>query len=249
MNPAPTTSATQMDLPDTDTILQAPRITKTRFSRAVWAIVLKDVLAEFRSRELISSMGIFALLSIFIFSFALELDRLARQEAISGVLWVTVAFASILGLNRSMALERERGSMSALLMAPIDRVVIFFGKLIANYLFALIVGLILLPIMTVLYNMALLDLRLLGILILGTLGFSTIGTLLVSMTIQTRARDSLLPIVMLPIALPVILASVKASTAILNGADEWIGWGELLFAIDAVYLVVCTLMFDFIVDE
>ena len=121
---------------------------------------------ELRSRELVSSMGLFALLSILIFSFALELDRIARQEAISGVLWVTVVFASILGLNRSLAMERDQGNLDAMLLAPINRAAIFLGKLIGNYLFALAVGLLLMPVMTVLFNMTLFQPWLLLVLIL-----------------------------------------------------------------------------------
>ncbi len=218
---------------------------------AIWAIIYKDLLAEFRSHELISSMAIFAMLSILIFSFALELDRLARQEAISGVLWVTVAFASMLGLNRSLSMERERGNLNALLAAPIARSVIFFGKMIGNYVFALVVGLLLLPIMSVLYNQSVLQPWILVILLLGTLGLATVGTLLATMTVQTRARDSLLPIVMLPLALPIILASVKASTAILNAdpAADWMAWFQMLLVINVVYLVACYLLFDYIVEE
>ncbi len=224
---------------------------KPSYLGTIWAIIYKDLLAEFRSRELISSMAIFAMLSTLIFSFALELDRLARQEAISGVLWVTVAFASMLGLNRSLSMERERGNLNALLVAPIARSVIFFGKMIGNFLFALVVGLVLLPIMSVLYNQSLLQPWILVILLLGTLGLATVGTLLATMTVQTRARDSLLPIVMLPLALPIILSSVKASTAILNAAPsaEWMGWFQILLVINIVYLVACYLMFDYIVEE
>lgn len=225
--------------------------TKPSYLGSVWAIIYKDLLAEVRSRELISSMAIFAMLSILIFSFALELDRLARQEAISGVLWVTVAFASMLGLNRSLTMERERGNLNALLVAPIARSVIFFGKMIGNFLFALTVGIVLLPIMSVLYNMSVLQPWILVILLLGTLGFATVGTLLATMTVQTRARDSLLPIVMLPLALPIILPSVKASTAVLNGTPsaEWMSWFNMLLGINVIYLVVCYLMFDYIVEE
>ena len=125
---------------------------KTPFLKTVWSIVRKDLRMEFRSRELVSSMGLFALLSILIFSFALELDRVARGEAISGVLWVTVVFASILGLNRSLAMERDGGNLDAMLIAPIDRTAIFGGKLVGNFIFTLIVGLVLLPVMTILYN-------------------------------------------------------------------------------------------------
>ncbi len=164
---------------------------KTRFFAVVSAIIRKDLQAELRSRELIGSMGLFALLSVLIFSFALELDRIARVEAISGVLWVTIVFSSILGLNRSMAMERDQGNLEALLIAPIDRGAIFVGKLIGNFLFTLTVGAVLLPLMTILYNLSLITPMLILTLLLGILGFTVIGTLLAGMTVQTRARDFL----------------------------------------------------------
>lgn len=223
----------------------------TPFFKAVGAIIRKDLRAELRSRELVNSMALFALLSILVFSFALELDRQARQEAISGVLWVTVVFASILGLNRSMAMEREQANMEAMLMAPINRATIFFGKLAGNYLFTLLVGLILLPLMTVLYNISLVQPWVLAILLLGTLGFSTVGTLLAAMTVQTRARESLLPIVLLPVALPVLLAAVRASTSVLNNApiEDWIAWPQILLVVDFIYLVLCFLLFEYVIED
>ncbi len=224
---------------------------RTQSHKVVFAIILKDLQTEFRSRELISSMVLFALLSILVFSFALELDRAARAEAISGVLWVTVVFASILGLNRSLSMERDQGNFDAMLIAPVSRTAIFLGKLVGNFLFALIVGLLLIPLMTVLYNITLVNGWLLLVLLLGTLGFSTIGTLLATMTVQTKSRETLLPIVMLPLALPVILAVVKASTGILNNApaDDWTAWLQILAAVNVVYFVVCFFMFDYIIEE
>lgn len=223
----------------------------TPFWQAALSITRKDLRAELRSRELVNTMGLFALLSVLIFSFALELDRVARQEAVSGVLWVTVVFASILGLNRSMAMEREQGSLDALLMAPISRAAIFAGKLLGNFLFTLVVGLLLLPLMAVLYNLPLVQPWLLVVLLLGIAGFSTVGTLLATMTVQTRARESLLPIVMLPMTLPVLLAAVHASTGILNGAPQadWIAWPQILVVADVVYLTLCVLLFDYVLES
>ena len=224
---------------------------KTPFLATVVAIVRKDLQAELRSRELVTSMGLFALLAILIFSFALELDRVAREEAVAGVLWVTVVFASILGLNRSMAMERDQGNLEAMLMAPIDRTAIFFGKLVGNLVFSLVVGLLLIPLMTVLYNRNLVQPWLIAILLLGTFGFSIVGTLLATMTAQTRARESLLPIVMLPVALPVILPAVRASTAILTNSPQadWIAWPQILVVVDIIYLVMCFLLFEYVIEE
>lgn len=224
---------------------------RTPFFTVALAIFRKDLRAEFRSRELISTMLLFALLSILIFSFALELDRLAREEAVAGVLWVTVIFASVLGLNRSMALEREQGSMDALLLAPLDPGAIFLGKFAGNLLFSLTVGLLLLPLMSLLFNMNLLQGWMLLTLILGTVGLSSTGTLLAAMTVQTRSRESLLPIALMPVVLPVMLAAVRASTGILTGSPQadWIGWPQIILIVDLIYLVLCFLTFGFIVEE
>jgi heme exporter protein B len=224
---------------------------KTPFLRTVIAIVRKDLRAELRSRELISSMALFALLSILVFSFSLELDREARESAISGVLWVTVIYASTIGLNRSMAMEREQANLDGMLIAPVDRTAIFFGKLLGNLIFTVVVGLILLPIMTILYNKSLIMPLVLAIMLLGIVGFSTVGTLLATMTVQTRARESLLPIVMLPITLPMMLAAVRATTGLLSGSpqDDGITWPQILIVLDVVYLAASFLLFEFVIEE
>jgi heme exporter protein B len=186
-----------------------------------------------------------------IFSFALELDREARESAISGVLWVTVIYASTIGLNRSMAMEREQANLDAMLISPVDRTAIFFGKLAGNLIFAIIVGLLLLPIMTILYNKSLIQPLVLAILLLGSVGFSTVGTLLATMTVQTRARESLLPIVMLPITLPMMLAAVRATTGILNASptDDGVTWPQILIVLDVVYLAASFLLFEYVIEE
>ena len=224
---------------------------KTSFVSCVLAIVSKDLRTEMRSRDVLSVMAMFALLSILVFSFALELDRVARVEAVSGVFWVSVIFASILGFNRSLALERDRGNLDALLLAPVSRSAIFVGKLLGNYLFTLIVGLVILPLMTVLYNKNMLDAWLILTALVGIFGFSTIGTLLATMTVQTRAREALLPIALLPVALPLLLTAVRATTGIISGkpADDWGAWLQLLGAICVMYLVMCLLLYGFVLEE
>lgn len=224
---------------------------KTPFLTTVFAIINKDLRAEMRSRELISVMVLFAFLSILIFSFALELDRVAREEAVSGVLWVTLIFASILGFNRSMAMERDQGNIDAMLLAPISRSAIFIGKLVGNYLFTLIVGLVMLPIMTILYNKTLVNPWVILTTVVGIFGFSTIGTLLATMTVQTRAREALLPIAMLPVVLPFLLTAVRATTGILSNSptSDWLVWVQLLGGISIIYLVLCIFLYGFVVEE
>lgn len=216
--------------------------------RTVLTIVRKDLRAEFRSRELISAMALFTILSVLIFSFALELDRQARQEVVSGVLWVTLEFASILGLNRSLAGEREQGSMDAMLIAPIDRTTIYVGKFFANFVFTLAMGLLLLPMMTIFYNINMTQPLMLLTLVLGALGLSSLGTLLATMTVQTRTRETLLPIVMLPTALPVLLTVVRASSGILTDQVEPTWFGTLI-VINVLFIGLGILLFEYVVED
>jgi len=224
---------------------------KTPFFNCVAAIISKDLRAEIRAREMVSVMALFALLSLLVFSFALELDKGAREEAVSGVLWVTLVFASLLGFNRSMAQERDQGNLDALLLAPVARTAIFVGKLLGNFIFTLIVGLVMLPLMTMLYGLNLLDGWIILTEAIGIFGLATIGTLLATMTVQTRAREALLPIALLPIALPFLLTAVRATKGILGGApaSEWQGALGMLAAISVIYLALCLLLYEYIVEE
>jgi heme exporter protein B len=223
----------------------------TPFLAAVFAIFRKDIQTELRGRELVATMGLFALISILIFSFALELDRQARVEAVSGVLYVTVVFASILGLNRGIASERAGGGMDALLLAPIPRTAMLCGKLLGGLLFVLVVCAALLPVMSALYNVNLFQVWALVALALGALGFTTIGTVLATLTAQTRAREALLPLVMLPVALPVLLCAVRATTGVLRAAPEqdWMIWIQLLVVVNVIYFALALVLYEYVVEE
>ena len=221
------------------------------FLRATLAIVQKDLAAEFRSRELLSAMLVFSLLVIIIFNFALELDIKTRQSVTAGVLWTTFAFAGTLGLNRSMAVEKDRGCMDGLLLAPVDRAVIYFGKGISNLAFMLIVEAIVLPVYSMLYNVNLFQPALLGVILLGSIGYTAVGTLLAAMSVQTRTRDVLLPILLFPVAIPVLLAAVKASGGLLAGAEfsEILTPLNILIVYDVIFIAVSFMVFDFVVEE
>jgi heme exporter protein B len=221
------------------------------FPRAVFAIVWKDLAAELRSRELLSAMLVFALLVILIFNFALELESKARLSVTSGVLWATFAFAGTLGLNRSMATEKDRGCLDGLLLAPVDRSAIFFGKAIGNLAFMLIVEAIVLPLYSALYNVNLFRPGLLVVILLGSVGYVAVGTLLASMAVQTRTRDVLLPILLFPVVIPVLVAAVKASTGFIQGwpmADIWPNL-NLLIVYDVIFIAVAYMVFDYVVEE
>lgn len=225
--------------------------TITNFTRAMLAIVWKDLAAEWRSRELISAMLVFALLVIFIFNFALELTPQTRNDVTSGILWVTLTFAGTLGLNRSMAVEKDRGCLDGLLLAPVDRTAIFFGKALANFVFMLLVAVIILPIYSVLYNTNLFLGGLILVIVLGAWGYVSIGTLLASMAVQARTRDILLPILLFPVTVPLVVAAVKASSGYLKALEmvEISPWINLLIVFDLVFTAIAFLVFDSVVEE
>ena len=230
--------------------LERPRPARN-FLKAIAAVVWKDLRAEFRSRELFSAMLVFSALMIVIFNFALELDVKVRQTVTAGVLWSTFAFAGTLGLNRSMAIEKDRGCLDGLLLAPVDRSAIYFGKVISNLTFMLIVEAIVLPAYSVLYSVNLFIPGLLMIILLGSIGYAAVGTLLAAMSTQTRTQDILLPILLLPVAFPLLLAAIKASNGFLTGVDlsEILLPINLLIAYDVIFIAVAFMVFDAVIEE
>lgn len=215
------------------------------------AIVWKDLRAEARTKEILSGMFVFALLAILLFSFALELDRTGRAASAAGVLWVTIIFAGTLGLGRSLGREKDEGSLDGLLLAPVDRSALFFGKLIGNFIFMLVVGLVMLPLLAILFNVSFLQPMVFVALPLGILGYAGVGTLIASMSVYTRGREVMLPILLLPIALPILIAAVRATRGLLEGAplDELSVWFNLLIAIDVIFITLGYMLFDFVVEE
>jgi heme exporter protein B len=221
------------------------------YLKVIGAVVWKDLAAELRSRELLSAMLVFALLVILIFNFAIELQPSLRSTITPGVLWVTFAFAGTLGLNRSMAIEKDRGCLDGLLLAPVDRSAIFFGKALSNLAFMLIVELIVLPVYSILYNTNLFNGGLFLVILLGSIGYSAIGTLLATMAVQTRTRDVLLPILLFPVIVPVLMAAVKASGGFLQAApmNEIWPWLNILIVYDVIFTAVAFMVYDSVVEE
>lgn len=215
------------------------------------AILWKDLVAEMRSKELLSAMLVFALIVVVVFNFAVELRlELARQTSI-GFLWITILFAGMLGLGRSLAREKDRGCLDGLLLCPINRGMIFAGKMVGNLVFILAVEFVVIPLFIFLFDVDFyLPLQLL-VVVLGTIGFSGVGTLLSAMAVHTRARDVMLPIILLPVTIPLVLAAVRASRVVLDGraVSELLPWLGVLVAFDLVMLTVAYLTFDYVVEE
>jgi heme exporter protein B len=230
---------------------EKPAIANPSFARAVLAIVWKDIQAEYRSLELVSAMLVFSLLVIIIFNYALDLDIKMRESVTSGVLWSTFAFAGTLGLNRSMSVEKDRGCLDGLLLAPVDRSAIYFGKAISNLAFMIVVEAIVLPAYTLFYGINLFKPGLLLIILLGSIGYVGVGTLLATMSVQTRTRDILLSILLFPVVIPVLLPAIVASNGFLTGLDiaDFLFSIGLLVAYDIIFIAVSFMVYDSVVEE
>jgi heme exporter protein B len=219
--------------------------------RKVWAIISKDVMAELHTREMVSAMLIFSVLAMLIFSFALDLRGAMARVAAPGVLWATAAFAGTLGLSRSLAREQQTGCIDGLLLAPMDRSAIFFGKALGNLVFMVIVEIILLPLFSALFDVGLLQMGVLVVTALGTVGYAAVGTLLAAIAVNTRAREVMLPILLLPLVIPALISAVQATGGLVEGGTmaEVGGWVRLLVIYDLIIVAVSMLTFEYIVEE
>ncbi len=215
------------------------------------AILWKDILTEFRTREIIVSVFVFSLLVMVIFSFAFGTGVDITESIAPGILWVALTFGGVTGLNRIFAVEKENSRLEGLMLCPVDRAVIYWGKLTASFTFMLAVAIVVTPIFLALFNLPLFLPGLALIIVLASLGFAAVGTLFSALAVNTRARDIMLPILFLPVVVPVIIAAVKATAPVLAGrpwADMLI-WLQILIAFDIIYMVVATLVFGFVVEE
>ena len=221
------------------------------FIRSVLTILNKDLLVEWRSREMVSAMLVFALLVIFLFNYALNLESQLQPDVSAGVLWVAFLFAGTLGLNRSIAGEKDRGCLDGLLLAPVDHTAIYVAKVLSNLVVMLVTAAVLLPVFSLFYNVNLFQPGLLLVIFLGSLGYAVVGTLLAGLSAQARTRDILLPILLFPVVLPLLLAAVKASSGVLQGLplSELTTWLNLLMAYDLIFLAVALLVFEFVMVE
>ena len=223
------------------------------YARRAWAVARKDVLLERRSKETINALVFFALLLLFAFQFSLGPDRERLALALPGLLWLGILLSGLLGLGRTFLVERENDCWEALLLTPGDKSAIYVGKLAGNVLLMLAVELLLLMLFTVFFNVdvshALAPLAF--IMLLGTLGLASVGTLFAAMTANVRARELLFPVLLLPVQVPVLLATVKATEGALAGEalSAYAHWLQLLGAADVIYLVAGVLTFEFVLES
>jgi heme exporter protein B len=225
----------------------------TRFVRQVRALIWKEFLVETRARESVLAGVVFALLVLVIFNLAFDL-RVENAAAVApGVLWVTVTFASVLSLGRAFARERDRRTLDGLLLAPMDRSALYLAKMVANLVSMLVVEIVAVPASLALFNLRVDFALLISALLLGTLGFAGVGTLFAAMAAHTRAREVLLPLLLFPVQVPVILATVKSTGAAIRvpgleppEVGHWLG---LLVAFDALFVALSIILFDYAIEE
>ncbi len=222
-----------------------------KFLRQIAAIVQKDIATELRTKENLSAMIVFALLVLVIFNFAFELQGVDITVLGSGVLWVAFTFSGILGLGRSFAAEKDKGSLEGLLISPVDRGAIFIGKAISNWLFITIMEAVTLPLFAILNNVSIPWWPIIPYIILGTLGFAAMGTLLGAVAASTKMREVMLPILLFPVAVPLLMAAVKLTSGAIQLRDfaEVSNWFSILITYDVVFLVASFLVFEYVVEE
>ena len=225
---------------------------------AYLTLLKKDLRQEFRTREMLTSMGIYALLVIIVYGAALALT--ARGIDIAhmggGLLWVLIVFTSLLGLGRSFAHEKNQGCLEGILLVPLDRSCIFLAKATANILFMFAVEVITVPLFYFFFMtgepVSPTLPAIVAPLLVGTIGMAGIGTMLSTITINTNAKDVLLAVLFIPLIFPLLYACVTATTAAITGTEFWTDLFVMPLVLacgyDVVMLLVCWVLYDFVVS-
>ena len=223
-----------------------------RYFTQIKALLWKDLVSEFRTREMVSSMLIFSFLVTVVFSFAFEPDSETVKQVFPGIIWVAFIFAGILGLNRSFINEKSNDCIMGLMSAAVDKGVIFLGKMTGNFIFMIVMEAVTLPILFVLfdYRMKGSPASLILVVILGTQGFVAVGTFLSALSVNTRNSEVLLPIILFPLITPLLIAAVKATGIILTGGEfaEWSNWLTILLAFDIIFTIIPWFLVDYVLE-
>ena len=216
------------------------------------AAIRKEILLQWRTQAQMVAVFVFGAASLLLFSFAVGPVADALRQFSAGFLWLALLLTSTLTLSESFHTEMEHRAFEGLLLLPADARNLYYGKALANWLRLFVLGILLVPVMVILYDAGTLRLgALLLIIALGAAGLSAPGTLYAAMTAQLRAKQTLLPLLLFPLIVPVLLASVKATSLVLLGdpMGQARSWITLLVAFDAIYWSLCGLLFGRVVEE
>jgi heme exporter protein B len=221
--------------------------------KTIWLLALKDLRIEYRTRQSFLTTLFFGVLILIIFNFAFDPGSQSIKDAVPGILWVSLLFPGIIQLNRSFQAERENGTFYGLILSPVDRGLIFFGKFTANWIFLFLLDLMILLAFIIFYNISISTqlLWIVVLLVLVGLVYASVGTLFAAMISDIRARDVLLPILLFPILVPVVIAAVNSTREllVLNQLDFFYTWLRLLVVSDVIFVAGSFLVFDFIVGD
>ncbi|MFW6074225.1 MAG: heme exporter protein CcmB [Chloroflexota bacterium] len=219
--------------------------------RQIWALIWKDILIEFRSRQFIGAMLAFTLVTLVTLNFAFDLIREQRETNGAGALWIAFFFAGTIGIGRTIAVERDRGTLDGLMLTPVDGGRLFLGKFGASLASILFVEAIALPVFAILYDLPALDPMMFLIAIAGTAGFVGLGTLFSAAVASGRSREVLLPLLLFPLMIPVLIGAVRATADIFQGerGGDVIRWFNLLAGFDVIFIVLAYIGFSFIIEE
>jgi heme exporter protein CcmB len=224
------------------------------FVRAVWVITRKDLLIEARTREILFTTVFFALACVMVFAFGFVRQGQALSDAAAGILWIAIAFSGTLALGRAFERERQGETLRALLIAPIARPALYVGKLVGILILLASVEVIVVPLIALMFQAALFDhlLLMLGLLTAGTIGFAAVGTLFAAMLVRARSRDVMLPVLLYPITVPVIIAGVRGTAALLQpegGEPMARAWLAMLIFFDVVFITLALWTFEPVMTE
>jgi heme exporter protein B len=216
------------------------------------AILWKDLVTEWRSKDRVVAMLVFSLLVVIVYHFALP-EGTGTEIAVHtpGLLWVTFVFAALIGLNRAFAMELENDALAGLALAPVDRGWVFLGKAISNLILIFIVQLLSAAAFAFVFGIDLTGAApaLAGIFALGTLGIAPVGTLFGAMAVRTRFREVLLPIMLLPALFPVLAGAVEGTAEVLQAGAPAFESIQLLLVVDGIYWIICFIGFEYVLDE
>jgi len=217
----------------------------------IFTIVWKDLVLEFRTKDIGIPILVFAFLTMMIFNFAFAPGSVPVEAIAPGVLWVAIAFSGVLGFSRAFAVEKDKGCIEGLMLCPVEREIIYFGKMISSLIFMLIAEVAILPLFSVLFNLPIFIPRLALIAFLTSIGFATVGTIFSALSANTRAREIMLPILFLPVVVPLIIATVSGSqVALASGPwEDYFSWLRMIIAFDLLFLVVSSLIFSFVLED
>jgi heme exporter protein CcmB len=224
------------------------------FLDAVWLIVRKDLVVEFRSREILYTTLFFAMSTVLVFAFGFVREGRAVDDAAAGILWVAIAFSGTLALGRAFERERQNETLRGLLMSPVDRSALYVAKLIGILVLLFAVEAVIVPLVALMFQAPLFTYPVYtdGLLVTGTIGFCAVGTLFAAMLVRTRSRDVLLPILLYPITVPVIVAGVRGTAALLQAEVDLPmarAWLSMLVFFDAVFITLALWTFEAVMTE